>query len=225
LVEDLLRSCALFSRLTAEDRRQVAAISVAKNYAKGERVFAEGDPSENIFTIMSGRIKIVRAIPGGKELIIEILGPGDPLGAVAAYESRPYPASAIVLDDAVCVASGRREFMNLLDTCPSLVRGMLGGFSMRIIDLGKRLSEVTGSRVDARFAQLFLKLGERLGQAREDGLFIPLVLSRQDLADLAGTTIETSIRIMSRWGKEGVISTEPDGFLIRNREELEQLGS
>ena len=222
-IEGLLRSCALFSRLTPDDRRKVAEISVAHRYAKGEGVFAEGDPSELMFTVVSGRVKVVKAIPGGKELILEILGPGDPLGAVAAYESRPYPASAIALEDAVCIASRRGAFMGLLETCPSLVRGLLGGFSLRVIELGKRMSEITGSRVEARFAQLFLKLADRLGRPRGTGIFLPLVLSRQDLADLAGTTMETSIRVMSRWGKEGVVHTEPEGFLIPGRDELESL--
>lgn len=221
--ETLLRSCALFSRLSAEDRRKVAEISVERHYDKGDEVFAEGDPSDLIFTIVSGRVKIVKAIPGGKELIIEILGPGDPLGAIAAYEARPYPASALALEETVCVASRRAAFMGLLETCPSLVRGMLGGFSMRIIELGKRLGEITGSRVEARFAQIFLKLGDRLGRPRGTGIFVPIVLSRQDLADLAGTTMETSIRIMSRWGKEGVVSTESDGFVVSSRDELESL--
>ena len=221
--EALLRSCALFSRLTAEDRRKVAEISVERRYDKGDQVFAEGDPSDLIFTIVSGRVKIVKAIPGGKELIIEILGPGDPLGAIAAYEARPYPASAIALEEAVCVASKRAAFMGLLETCPSLVRGMLGGFSLRIIELGKRLGEITGSRVEARFAQIFLKLADRLGRPRGEGVFVPIVLSRQDLADLAGTTMETSIRVMSRWGKEGVVSTESDGFVVSSRDALEGL--
>ena len=221
--ETLLRSCALFSRLTAEDRRKVAEISVERRYDKGDQVFAEGDPSDLIFTIVSGRVKIVKAIPGGKELIIEILGPGDPLGAIAAYEARPYPASAIALEEAVCVASKRAAFMGLLETCPSLVRGMLGGFSLRIIELGKRLGEITGSRVEARFAQIFLKLADRLGRPRGEGVFVPIVLSRQDLADLAGTTMETSIRVMSRWGKEGVVSTESDGFVVSSRDALEGL--
>ena len=222
--EALLRSCALFSRLSPEDRRKVAEISVVREYAKGDKVFSEGDPSDQIHTIVSGRVKVVKAITGGKELIIEILGPGDPLGAIAAYEARPYPASAITLEDATCVSSKRAAFMTLLETCPSLVRGMLGGFSLRIIELGKRLGEITGSRVEARFAQLFLKLADRLGQPRGAGVFVPLALSRQDLADLAGTTMETSIRIMSRWGKEGVVTTEANGFVVSSREELEQLG-
>jgi CRP-like cAMP-binding protein len=223
-IEGLLRSCALFSRLSSDDRRKVAEISLARRYGKGDRVFSEGEASDLIFTIVSGRVKVVKAIPGGKELIIEILGPGDPLGAIAAYEARPYPASAVAMEEAVCVASKRGAFMGLLETCPSLVRGMLGGFSLRVIELGKRLGEITGSRVEARFAQIFLKLGDRLGQPRGSGVFVPLALSRQDLADLAGTTMETSIRIMSRWGKEGVVITETDGFMVSSREELEQLG-
>jgi CRP/FNR family transcriptional regulator len=100
---------------------------------------------------------------------------------------------------------------------------MLGGFSLRIIELGKRLGEITGSRVEARFAQIFLKLADRLGRPRGEGVFVPIVLSRQDLADLAGTTMETSIRVMSRWGKEGVVSTESDGFVVSSRDALEGL--
>jgi CRP-like cAMP-binding protein len=222
--ETLLRSCPLFSRLTPEDRKKLAQISVVRGYSRDERIFSEGDASDLMFTILSGQIKVVKAIPSGKELILEILGPGDPLGAVAAYEARPYPASAVALEDSTCVASKRGDFMTLLETCPSLVRGLLGGFSLRVIELGKRLSEITGSRVEARFAQIFLKLVDRLGQPRAAAIFVPLALSRQDLADLAGTTIETSIRIMSRWGKEGVVSTEAEGFVVRDREALEQLG-
>lgn len=221
--EGLLRSCALFSRLSSEDRRKVAEVSVVRRYEKGDRVFSEGDPSDLLFTILSGRVKVVKAIPSGKELILEILGPGDPLGAIAAYEARPYPASAMALEEATCLASKRAAFMGLLETCPSLVRGMLGGFSLRVVELTKRLGEITGSRVEARFAQIFLKLGDRLGQPRDSGVFVPLALSRQDLADLAGTTMETSIRIMSRWGKEGVVATETGGFLVSSREDLESL--
>ncbi len=221
--ERLLRSCALFSRLSPEDRSKVAAVSVARDYERGDRVFSEGDPSDMLFTIISGRVKIVKAIPAGKELILEILGPGDPLGAIAAYEARPYPASAIALETTTCVLSKRGAFMNLLESCPSLVRGLLGGFSLRLIELTKRLGEVTGSRVESRFAQIFLKLADRLGRPQGAQIFVPLALSRQDLADLAGTTMETSIRIMSRWSKEGLVATEADGFLVSSRDELENL--
>jgi CRP/FNR family transcriptional regulator len=99
------------------------------------------------------------------------------------------------------------------------------GLSFRLVELTRRIAEVTGSRVEARFAHLFLKLAERMGKPDAGGVFIPMVLTRQDLADLTGTTVETSIRLMSRWGKEGVVATEKQGFRILDRAALEKLVS
>ena len=89
------------------------------------------------------------------------------------------------------------------------------------MELTNRLTELSGGRIEGRLARFLLKLGTDMGQRRDDGLFIPLVLSRQELADMIGTTIETSIRIMSRWGKDGVVRTDKDGFTIVDRAALE----
>ncbi len=85
---------------------------------------------------------------------------------------------------------------------------------MRLMALNRRLADMTGS-VEYRAARLFSTLAERVGQARADGVFVPIHLSRQEIADLAGTTIETAIRVMSRWQKDGLVETVKDGFLIR----------
>jgi CRP-like cAMP-binding protein len=163
-------------------------------------------------------------MPGGREVILEIFGPGDPLGAVVAYEGRPYPASAIALERTLCLLVRRQEFFNLLEHHPTLVRGFLVGMAQRIVELTRRIPEVAGGRVEKRFAHLFLKLADRVGRpAAGGGTFIPMALSRQDLADLAGTTIETAIRLMSRWGKDGIVLTERGGFVVQNRHELERL--
>jgi len=174
LAEPFLRENPLYRRLSDEDRRRLAEVSMARTYAKGEAIFSEGDPSHFIYTIASGRVKVVKMLSAGKEVILEILGAGDPLGAVAAYESRPYPASAITLDETTCILVKSGAFFALLETCPSLVRGLLVGLSFRLIELTKRLAEVTGSRVEARFAHLFLKLAERMGKPDAGGVFIPL---------------------------------------------------
>jgi CRP-like cAMP-binding protein len=222
-IEALLRDNPLYRRLSKEDRRRLTDVSLVRTYPRGETIFSEGDPSDFLYTIASGRVKVLKMLPGGKEVILEILGSGDPLGAVAAYESRPYPASAITLEETTCILVKRGAFFALLETCPSLVRGLLVGLSFRLIELTKRIAEVTGSRVEARFAHLFLKLAERMGRPDASGTFIPMALSRQDLADLTGTTIETCIRLMSRWGKEGVVATEKDGFRVQDRSALEKL--
>ena len=145
----------------------------------------------------------------GKEVILEIFGPGDPVGAVVAYEGRPYPASAIALERTSCLLVRRGPFFGLLERHPTLVRGFLLGLTQRIVELTRRIPEVAGSRVETRFAHLFLKLADKMGRPGAEGITIPVALSRQDLADLTGTTIETCIRIMSRWHKEGTVRTGP----------------
>jgi len=105
------------------------------------------------------------------------------------------------------------------------VRGFLLGLTQRIVELTRRIPEVAGSRVETRFAHLFLKLADKMGRPGPDGITIPVALSRQDLADLTGTTIETCIRIMSRWHKEGTVRTDKDGFVLLDRPAVEKLAT
>jgi CRP-like cAMP-binding protein len=125
------------------------------------------------------------------------------------------------MEDTTCLILPRGAFFALLEQHPSLVRGLLYGMTQRLVELTNRLAELSTGRVEARLARLFLKLAENSGRAERSGIFVPLVLSRQELADMTGTTIETCIRIMSRWGKQEVLMTEKDGFLVRDRDTLE----
>ena len=222
-VAEALRTVSLYRGLSDDDRRRLADVSLVKSWDKGETIFSEGDPSDFLLTVLSGRVKVVKLQPSGKEVILEIFGPGDPLGAVVAYEGRPFPASAVAVERTSCLLVRRGPLFGLLEQHPSLVRGLLSAFTRRIVELAQRIPEVAGARVETRFAHLFLKLADRLGRPRGEAVFIPIVLTRQELADLTGTTIETCIRVMSRWGKEGVVETGKDGFLVADRHALETL--
>lgn len=222
-VDDLLRRTPPFSRLSPEDLSRLAAVSSVRAFGRGEPVFSEGEPPDFFFTVARGRVKVFKVTPAGKDVILEIFGPGDPLGAVAVYEERPYPASAVALEETVCLAIRRRDFFTLLEAHPTLVRGLLLALTHRLVELTVRLAELTGGRIEPRFARLFLMLAGKCGQETPSGTEIPLPLSRQDLADLTGTTIETAIRIMSRWGKEGLVRTGKEGFSILDRAALERL--
>jgi CRP/FNR family transcriptional regulator len=224
-VEALLRATPVFRRLTPEDRATVARASTVRRYQKGATIFEQGMPSDAFFTIAAGRVKISKMLTTGKDLIIEVFGTGDPLGAVAAYDGRPFPASAIALEDTTCVVIPRAVFFRLLEEHPSLVRGLMLGLTARLVELTNRLAEFSGGRIEPRVARLFLKLAREMGREERGGLFIPLALSRQELADLTGTTIETCIRIMSRWGKQDIVRTEKDGFVVVGVKALETIGA
>ena len=221
----MLAQISLFGRVNAEDRDRLAAVAQLRNYDRGDSVFQEGDPSDFFLIVVTGRVKVFKRTPSGNDRILEIFGPGGPLGAVAAYEARPYPASAEAMETTTCLLIPRQAFFALLEQHPSLVRGLLGSLSHRLVELTTRLAELTGGRVESRFARLFLKLADQLGRPERGGVFIPLPLARQELADLTGTTIETCIRIMSRWGKDDIVRTEKEGFVVLDKAALAAIGA
>jgi CRP-like cAMP-binding protein len=223
--EDLLRQITLFRRVNPADRARIAEVSRLRQYERGELIFAEGDAPDVFLTIVRGRVKVFKATPAGKEIILEIFGAGDPLGAVAIYEDRPLPASAVALEPTECLSIARQDFFQLLEQHPGLVRGLLSSLTIRLAELTRRLVDLTGARVEARFARLFLKLADRMGKPERGGTYVAMPLSRQELADLTGTTIETAIRIMSRWQKEDVVRTDKDGFVIVGRSALEEVAA
>lgn len=221
----LLQTTPIFRRLSQEDRARVAPHSRIREYSRGQTIFSEGDPSDRFHMIASGRVKVFKMTPAGKDVILEIFGVGDPLGAVAVYEGWPFPASAVALEDTTCITIERPQFFALLEAHPTLVRGLLLGLTHRLVELTNRIAELTGGRVEPRFARLFLKLAAEVGRVERGGTFIAMGLSRQELADLTGTTIETAIRIMSRWGKQRIVLTEKDGFLLLDRAALDALAA
>ena len=220
-IDDALRRSVLFRRLKPDDRQRLAAVATIHAFDKGAMLFSEGDGSELLYTVLTGRVKVFKTTPRGTDVILELFGPGDPVGAVAVYEARPNPASAVALELTSCLLIPRQAFFSMLEGYPTMVRGLLVGLTHRLVELTNRLTELSGGRIEGRLARFFLKLGTDMGQRRDDGVFIPLVLSRQELADMIGTTVETAIRIMSRWGKDGVIRTDKDGFVIVDRAALE----
>lgn len=224
-IDAVLRATPVFRKLAAEDRAVVARAASVRTYRKGETIFEQDAPADAFYTIASGRVKIFKMLPTGKDMILEVFGAGDPLGAIAAYDGRPFPASAVALEDTICVVIPRHVFFSLLEEHPSLVRGLMLGMTIRMVELTNRLAELSGTRIEPRFARLFLKLAADMGRRERGGVFVPLLLSRQELADMTGTTIETAIRIMSRWGKQDIVRTEKDGFIVVDPAKLEDVAA
>lgn len=213
----------LLSALRPDDRAALEPLCRMRGYDKGEVIFREGDPGDRIYFIYAGRVKVTKSA-GIRDIILEILGPGEAVGAVAAFERRPFPASAIAIEPAGLVSIPERDFFQLLERRPEMTRHMLSGLTMRLIMLNKRLADMTGS-AESRAARLFLTLSERMGKKNGQGAFVPLALSRQELADLLGTTLETAIRLMSRWQKENLVLTEKEGFAILDLPALRQIAA
>lgn len=210
----------ILAPLTAEDRAAISPLCELRAFEKGATLFEEGEAAHFIHFLFVGRVKIVKAAPE-RDLILEILGAGEPVGAVAAFESRPFPATAVALEPSGTISIPVREFFRLTEKRPEITRRLFAGLTMRLMALNRKLADMTGP-VDYRIARLFATLAERIGRNQSGGIFVPLHLSRQEIADLVGTTVETAIRVMTRWQKEGLVETEREGFRIRRIEALRE---
>jgi CRP-like cAMP-binding protein len=217
-----VRSVAMFRGLAAEDQRRVAALASLRVYQRGESLWEERDPADHFTVIVKGRVKVVRRTETA-DVILEIFGEGEPVGAIAVYNVMPYPAAAVALEPVTLLMLPRRDYFELMERNPEFTRALMRELTKLVLALTRKLEEVRGQRVDVRIAQLFLTLAERMGESEGDGTVIHIRLTRQEIADLVGTTVESAIRVLSRWGREGLVITRDGGFAIPSRERLTAL--
>lgn len=219
-----VRAIPMFRGLSPEDQAKLASLSTLKEHARGDYLWRAGDVAENLTAIVRGRVKIV-GHSGGSDVILELFGPGEPVGAIAVYNYIPYPASAVCMEPSTLLMLPRRDYFELLDRHPEFARAIIRELTKLVLSLARKLEEMRGQRIEVRVAQLFLNLAERMGKPAKGGAIeIPITLSRQEIADLVGTTVETAIRIMARWGREGVLVTGDKRFVLPSRERLVEIG-
>ena len=209
----------MFRGLAPDVLTKLAALARLRDLQRGEYLWHEGDDSEVFTVLLRGRVKIVREAEAG-DIILEIFGEGEPVGSIAVYNYMPYPASAVALEPVTALELPRREYFELLDRHPEFARGIMRELTRLTVSLTRKLEEMWGQRVEVRIARLFLTLAERAGRETKSGIEIGLELTRQEVADLVGTTVESAIRVLSRWGREGVLITREKSFAIPSLEKL-----
>jgi CRP/FNR family transcriptional regulator, cyclic AMP receptor protein len=216
-----VRSLPMFRGLSGDDQKKVAALATLKDFERGDFLWRAGDAADDLTLIVRGRVKIVRHAEAG-DIILEIFGEGEPVGAIAVYNYMPYPASAVCLEAVSLLKLPRRDYFELLDRNPEFARAIIRELTKLTVALTRKLEEMRGQKVETRIAQLFITLAERMGRETREGIEIPLQLSRQEVADLVGTTVESAIRVLSRWGREGVLITGERRFVVPSREKLKE---
>jgi CRP/FNR family transcriptional regulator len=217
-----VRSMPMFRGLAEGESDRIEALCSIRDFTRGEELWHAGDPADALTLIVRGRVKIVRHAATG-DVILEIFGEGEPVGAVAVYQGMPYPASAIAMEPVTIVRLPKRDFFELLEREPAIARALIRELTRLNIALARKLEEIRGLRVDTRIAALFVSLAERLGRDTPDGIEVPLRLSRQEIAGMVGTTVETAIRVMSQWGRDGLLITGDGRFVIPAIRRLREL--
>lgn len=220
-----LEGLAPFGALSNEVRRALARLAEPRTVAANTEIMTEGEPAKGLYIMLQGRVKMSRRTPSGTRALLALFGPGDLFGAVTALSGQDANATMTSLERSEFLEVPQEGLRALLSSRPDLLGEILPLLSQQLVECRNCLVEAISARVEVRFAHLFLKLGDKIGRQDHDALFIPVALSRQDLADMTGTTLESSIRVMSRWGKSGVVETVEGGFILHDRDALLDLVS
>jgi len=205
----ILNYSSIFSSLNDEELAKLADLTVERNFMPNEFIFWEGDSPEWLYIVAEGKVKALKHSSSGKEFIIAFFESGEIFGEVAVFEDKPYPASAQTVTTASVLAIQKEDFLTFLSQRPQValkIINMLGG---RLRDAQNRLKDFAGGRVEQRLASVLLMLSFKMGAT--------LPFTRQEIADMAGTTIETTIRIMSQFKDRGIIRSTRGKIMIINK--------
>lgn len=225
---ELLRELPLFDGVSADTLAPLGKYFVRRSYERGEVIWRQGSEANHFSFIYEGKVKILKYQSDGKEIILGIFTDGEPVGQIAVYQRTNYPASAVALGHVEILQIHRDHFYGALMSNAELMEATISSMMQRNRHLVGRIDELATDNAEQRLAMLFCKFAEKMGRrtrlnSQAMGVFIELDLNRRDVAELINTRVETAIRIMSRWNKEGPVRTEKDGFLIDDYEALERL--
>jgi len=220
---DVIRQIPPFTVLNEREWEELAEHLVLRTYDEGTYLFFAGDPPSMLYLIVEGHVALIRHSPEGRDIVLDVMRPGNMVGELAVFEGVPYSASGKALDTVKTVAIPRAKFLRMLNRYPHLAQAVIFDLTRRVRHLGDLVQSLVIDRVEQRLARILLRLAKISGEYTEDGWLITLPLTRQDLADMAGTTVETAIRTLSRMRKEGIVDTRHGRILIRDPEQLTEI--
>ena len=212
---DILRQSSIFSSLTPDELAELAGLAVERSLAPREFVFWDGDAADRFYMVAEGRVRVLKASSLGKEFTIAFFGPGDMFGEVAVLENKPYPASAQAVGEARVLGIRREDFLAFLGSRPQVALRIISILSGRLRDAQGRLRDLAGERVEQRLASVLLMLSAKLGP--------DLAFTRQEIADMVGTTTETAIRVISSLKARGIVSSVRGKVTIVDEKKLRLL--
>ena len=220
-----VRTTPLFRSLSDEDWEQVRHCLHGHYYPADTYLFFQGDPPDALYIIWSGRVKLVRHTSQGRDVVASVLGPGQLIGEMAIFDGRPYSMSAITLEDTAVVTISRNDLMTIIQRYPDVSLQVILELNRRLRFCTELVRSLAVDRVEQRIARTLLRLKDLGGVPgpEGEGILIDIHLTRQDIAEMTGTTVETAIRVMSRFRKEGLIKTIKGKTILLDVEGLEAI--
>ena len=219
----LLASVPLFSSLEERDLDALLAVTTTKRLAAREELFHKGDPGEQLYVVVSGRLKAKAEGADGKEVIFSLMGAPEVIGEIALLDSNPRSATVEALEASELLALDRRDFLLVMERHPKVairLASILAGRLRRLSDLTEDTAFLT---LPSRLAKKLLSLAESDGVSTPEGTRIRIRLPQSELGELVSTSRESVNKLLRAWVQEGVVGIDRGFITLRKRRSLEAL--
>jgi CRP-like cAMP-binding protein len=216
----LLASIDLFSQISLHDLDKIALNATQHEYKKNEYLFHQGDPARRFCVLVTGKVKLTQLTEDGQQIILRYVSPGEAFAVIAVLSKIPYPVTATAVNQVSLLSWEDQKMLELMHQYPQLAINSLSILATRIQEFQDRFREIATERVERRIARALLRLASQTGRKLEHGILIDISLTRQDLAEMTGTTLYTVSRTLSQWEKDGLVSSQREQVTILSPHKL-----
>ena len=216
----LIADIPAFAGLSAAEREEILREARSARYPKDSAVFEQGGEAHSFFVLLHGHLRVEKTTPQGDQIVVRYVSPGELFGVAQAIALKTYPATAVAAVDSVVLSWPSAAWPRLIDKFPGLRPSALQTVGSRLQDTQTRVIEMSSEQVEQRVAHALLRLAKQAGRKVENGVEIDFPISRQDVAEMTGTTLHTVSRILSAWEQQGLVEGGRQRIVLRDPHRL-----
>jgi CRP-like cAMP-binding protein len=224
LDRSLVRDLEIFESMTDDDLDTVLDMASVRQLAEGACAFRQGDSAGEFFALLHGRLKVVQTTMDGHQVVVRHVSPGDIFGIARAMRRPDYPASAVAVVESLALAWPSAQWDAFVARSPVLAANALHAVGQRLQDAHTRIRELSTQEVERRVAHALLRLVEQAGRETGDGVLIDFPVTRQDIAEMTGTTLHSVSRLMAAWEAKGLVASGRKRITVLDPGKLSMLG-
>jgi CRP-like cAMP-binding protein len=216
----LVAHLPLFAGLGAADLDVILESARPARHPKSSAVFEQGEEAHSFFVLLSGHVRAAKTTLAGQQIVVRYVTPGELFGVAVAIGLKAYPATATAVDDSLVLAWPSSAWAGLVAKHPALAANAMMTIGERLQDSHTRVIEMSTQQVEGRIARALLRLVQQAGRKVDTGVAIDFPISRQDIAEMTGTTLHTVSRILSGWESQGLVESGRQRVVITDPHRL-----
>jgi CRP-like cAMP-binding protein len=210
--------------MSADEQDSILARASSHHYSTGTAVFEQGEPASSFYVLLSGRLRVTQLDPSGQQTVVRMVNPGDLFGIARALRRTDYPGTATAVVDSVALQWPMDAWDELTERHPRLAVNAMQTIGQRLQEAHARVRELSTEEVERRVAHAVLRLANQSGKKEAEGIRIDFPISKQDIAEMTGTTLHMVSRILSAWERAGLVQGGRQKLLIREPHRLFLIG-